>query len=164
MRPDAISVLSMAILIYWPPATAAPSNIPKACMAAINWQLPHWRHAEVSATVSSWAKQEKHNPVLTTGDFDGNGKIDQAFLIEHKKAKKIAICLATAKSTKLVILNNPYCHDYISTSRAGGNHYNFGTSKTETITNDGVSISCFQKAGATYVYETGTFRQIVDSD
>ena len=164
MKPDAITVLSIATLIYWPTATAAPSHIPKACMVAINSQLPHWRHTEISATVSSWAKQKKLNPVLATGDFDGNGKIVQAILIEHKKAKKIAICLSTAKSTKLVILNNPYCHDYVSTSRAGGNHYNFDTDKTETITNDGVSVSCFQKAGATYLYENGTFRQIVDSD
>ncbi|MHB8915569.1 MAG: hypothetical protein ACYC4K_07125, partial [Thiobacillus sp.] len=127
-------------------------------------QLPRLHHAEVSAEVSSWAKQEKFNPVIATGDFDGNGKIDQAILIEHKKDRKIAVCLSTAKSTKLVVLSNPYCHDYVSTSRAGGNHYNFDTDKTETIKNDGVSVSCFEKAGATYLYENGTFRQIVDSD
>ena len=49
-------------------------------------------------------------------------------------------------------------------SRAGGEHYNYETDKTEIIKNDGVSVSCFEKAGATYVYENGTFRQIVDSD
>ena len=73
-------------------------------MVAINSQLPHWHPAEVSAEVSSWAKQEKFNPVIATGDFDGNGKKDQAILVENKNKRKIAVCLSSAKSTKLVIL------------------------------------------------------------
>lgn len=164
MKPDPITVLCIAILLLSDTATADSSHVPESCIAAINTHLPHWHHAEVSAEVSSWSKQEKLNPVIAIGDFDGNGKIDQAILIEHKKIRKIAICLSADKSTRLLILNNPYCHDYVSMSRAGSKHYNFDTDKTETLKNDGVSVSCFQKAGATYLYENGAFRQIVDSD
>jgi hypothetical protein len=164
MKLFLITLLSIATLGCFHTATAAPSDVPKSCRVAINSQLSRWHLAEVSEEVSSWANQEKFNPVIATGDFDGNGKIDQAILIEHEKDRKIAVCLSTAKSTKLVVISNPYCRDYVSTSRAGGKHYNYDTDKTETIKNDGVSVSCFEKAGATYVYENGAFRQIVDSD
>ena len=104
------------------------------------------------------------NPVIAIGDFDGNGKVDQAVLIQRDKGKVIAICLLSDSGTKLVVIDNPYCRDYINTSPANLNVYNYDTDKTETLKRDSVSTYCFEQAGAVYVYENGAFRKIINSD
>ena len=50
------------------------------------------------------------------------------------------------------------------TSRAGKRYYHFETVPKETLRRDGASVSWFEKAGATYLYERGALRRVIDSD
>ena len=157
-------LLLFAIVVGSPAAGAGDSLIPKSCEAALNSKLQGWRPATVTKEDSEWAKQQQFNPVIGIGDFDDDGRKDEAVLVQHAGQRKVAVCLATASGTGFIVIEKPYCSDYLFISKAGGKHYNFDTEKTEVIKNDGISVSCFEQAGATYLYDGRAFRQLVDSD
>lgn len=156
--------LLFAVLFVYPAADAGAPSIPKSCEDALNSRLQGWQLATVTMEVSEWAKQQKFNPVIGIGDFDGDGRNDVAILVQHAGQRKVVVCLATASGTRFFVIEKPYCSDYLSISKAGGEHYNYDTEKTEVIKNDGISVSCFERAGATYLYDGHGFRQLVDSD
>jgi len=145
-------------------AACLQSPIPEPCRRSLDAQLSGWRLATVRKDVSDWANQAGLNPVLAAGDFDGDRRNDQAILVEHEAKRKVAVCFSTAEGTNVVMIDHPYCRDYISTSKAGELHENLDTQKPEVLGHDGISVACFEQAGATYVYEGDAFREIVDSD
>ena len=147
-----------------PAADAAAPSIPTSCKAVLDSKLRGWRLAPVTENVSAWASHERFNPVIGFGDFDGDGRNDAAILVQHAGQVKVAVCLAAAGGTRFRVIERPYCSDYLFISKAGGEHYNFETEKTEVIKNDGISVACFEKAGATYLYDGRGFRKLVDSD
>jgi hypothetical protein len=138
--------------------------IGEACRVAVDSTLSGWRLSKIASGVGSWSKQERFNPVVANGDFDGNGKRDQALLVETDHGIVIAVCFSGENSLTIKVIERPYCVDYVLASPANSSHYNYDTEATEKIEHDGISVRCFEKAGATYVHERGAFRKIVDSD
>jgi len=159
-----ISLFLFALLVASASTTSAATPISASCRSAIDSELKNWHVPAVSKDVAAWALQEHFNPVVAVGDFDGNGETDQAVLVVTSDSVKIAICLPKRHEVTLKLIEQPYCSDYVAMSPARSEHYNYGTDATEKIERDGISVGCFEKAGATYVYERGTFRRIVDSD
>jgi hypothetical protein len=157
-------LLLFAVLVVCPVTDANASSISKACETALNSRLKGWQLATVSKDVAEWAKLNKFSPVIGFGDFDGDGRKDEAILVQHAGQRKVAVCLATANGLKLITIKNLYCDDYLSISKAKSKHNNFDTEKTEVIKNDGISVTCFERAGATYLYNGQAFRELVDSD
>lgn len=145
-------------------AVAPPATISASCRSLIDSDVKNWHVPVVSKDVADWAQQEHFNPVVAGGDFDGNGEADQAVLVETGNSVKIAVCFSRQQRKTLRLIEQPYCSDYVAMSAAHSEHYNYETGTTERIKRDGISVGCFEKAGATYVYEHGTFRRIVDSD
>ena len=145
-------------------AMAAPATISASCRSAIDSEVKDWHFPVVSNDVAAWAQQEHFNPVVAVGDFDGNGETDEAILLETTNSVKIAVCFSKRHSLTVTLIEQPYCSDYVATSPARSEHYNYETDATERIQHDGINVGCFEKAGATYVYERGAFRRIVDSD
>jgi len=157
-------LLLFAVLLVCPASDADAALISKSCKDALNTRLPGWQLATVTRDAAEWAKEQKFDPVFGTGDFDGDGRDDEAIIIQHAGQTEVAVCLATASGTRLVVIEKPYCSDYVSISKAGSKHYNYDTEKIEVIKKDGISVSCYGQAGATYLYEGKGFRQLVDSD
>jgi hypothetical protein len=153
-----------APLIVSANAVAAAATISASCRLVIDAEVKNWHVPVVSKDVAAWAQQEHFNPVVASGDFDGNGETDQAVLVETSDSVKIAVCFSKQQRKALRLIEQPYCSDYVAMSPAHSEHYNYETDATEKIKRDGISVGCFEKAGATYVYEHGTFRRIVDSD
>jgi hypothetical protein len=54
--------------------------------------------------------------------------------------------------------------DGITLSPKGARYYDFETDTEGTYKFDGVQAYCLGKAGATYEFENGSFRRIVDGD
>jgi hypothetical protein len=152
-----------ALAICWG-ARAEPPAIPESCRAGLDTILPGWKLAAASAEGVEWAAAHHVSPVIGVGDFDGDGRDDLAVLVEHAGARKLAVCFFTAQGSRVTLIANPYCLDTLSVSKANSEHYNYDTDKTEVIKHDGISVACGEAAGATYVYEQGVFRKIVDSD
>ena len=76
----------------------------------------------------------------------------------------IAVCLTKNTGVELHLVDKLYCGDGIMLAPKGKSYYDFNTEKKGVYLFDGVSAYCFEKAGATYEFENGAFRQIVDSD
>ncbi len=147
------------------PQEITPPKVSKSCLSKINEKYVGWKFEEISDNdIYVYANSQHFNPVVAYGDFDGDGRKDQALLIKYKEKTIIAVCFKLEDKTKIVVIENPYCGDYIFTRRAGQSDFNFNTNKTEILKRDGVSVSCFEKAGATYEYEHGKFTKIVDDD
>jgi len=157
-------LLLFAVLFICPASDADAALISQSCRDALNSKLQVWQLAKVTKDAAAWAEKQKFDPVFGIGDFDGDGRNDEAILIQHAGQKEVAACLATAGGTRLVLIENPYCSDYLSISKAGSKHYDYDTDTIEVIKKDGISVSCYEQAGATYLYEGTTFRQLVDSD
>jgi hypothetical protein len=162
-RPRHILV-SFALASALGTARSASLDLPPKCAAALDNALPGWKLSEPPADAAAWAKARRVNPVVTRGDFDGNGAADYAALVNAKGSTRLAVCMSRGATTELLVVERPYCTDLVYRSKAKSKHHNFDTGKDEFIKHDGVSVSCFEKAGATYVYEKRKLREIVDSD
>lgn len=130
----------------------------------MNRAFPGWHYAPVSEEVRQFSQEQHFDPVVAMGDYDGDGRRDWAVLLEHEGVRKVVVCLTNSTVPKLRVIEQPYCHDLVSSKKAKSRLYNFETDRIETIKNDGISTSCFERAGATYVFERGTIRRIIDDD
>jgi hypothetical protein len=156
--------LVAAVLTAAAPACYAAEVLPPACAAAIARQMPDWKPIEPARDAADWARSQGVNGVVASGDFDGNGIKDWAVLGTTSGKAKLSVCMNVARRLKLVVVEDPYCYDLVIKSPAGTTHDNLETSRRERIRHDGISVLCFEQAGATYVHERSGFRRIVDSD
>ena len=156
-------VLSLGVASH-----AAPARWPDACANALTRVLPGWRHAIPPPDALPWARNNRLNPTVTRGDFDADRRSDWAALVNAPDGSaKVAVCFSSKGRRlppRLMLIDEPYCSDVLYLARAGSVHENFETRIDERIARDGISVSCFEKAGATYLYERGRWRFIVDSD
>jgi hypothetical protein len=156
---------------------AQPQNasLMAACNAQISAKFLQWRLAPVSGDVEQFAKSRNVSATTVSGDFDGDGRADIALLVSsgpvpvpnypHRlDVLHIAVCMNMRVGVRLFVIDKPYCGDGISVSRRGGRYYDFDKQAEGMYELDGVHAYCFEKAGATYQFENGSFRQIIDSD
>ena len=139
-------------------------SIPFGCHSEIRKVLKDWRPLKVTLEVSKLAKRQGFNPVVAVGDFDGDGYEDAAVLGTSGGVPVLSICLSAAHKPTLYIIRKPYCADSIETARRGGKHLNVETGNFQRLKYDGVSVSCFERASATYVWNETAFLPIPDSD
>jgi hypothetical protein len=145
-------------------ASDAAGALPSACAAAMAENMPNWRPIDPPHDAAVWARAHGVNATVASGDFDGNGVKDWAALGAVSGKPKLSVCMNVTRGLKLVVIDEPYCYDIVLKSLAGSRHYNYETARYERIKNDGISVGCFEKAGATYVYHRSGFRRIIDSD
>lgn len=122
-----------------------------------------WRFAPVNAEVMDWATRTGRNPNVTLGDFDRDGAQDTAFLMQRGGDIVAAVCLSS-RPRPVQYLLDLYCEDAISTNEAGARFHDYELEKDARYPAEGVHVSCFERAGATYLYEDGGFKRVVDSD
>lgn len=145
-------------------AAAWTESIPVECHTEIGNILKDWRPLEVTSEVSDLAKRQGFNPIVAKGDFDGDGHEDAAVLGTSGGAPVLTICLSRTNKPTLHIIRKPYCADTIETARRGGKHLNVETGRLEKLKYDSVSVTCFERASATYVWNGTAFLPIPDSD
>jgi len=163
------------------PITVASQSdqLPKAISSKLNKRFPGWRFSEVSGDVQQFFKERfpDARPNLIKGDFDGNGQMDYAMLIEHSNfdesgkafthvVERLAFLKKAAKY-KLYILEEYSPADpivYLNLAKKGKESREFQTQTKFRYPNDSISISFFEKAGGTYIYRKGRFRYVNESD
>src|ERR1044072_6016223 len=61
------------------------ANLPSSARLMLNKRFPGWKFAEVSREVQQVFDDDRKDasPSLISGDFDGNGKLDYATLIQR---------------------------------------------------------------------------------
>ena len=160
------------------PTLLAQSDEPalmRSCEAQISAKFRQWRVAPVSPAVEQFAKGQNTSATRVSADFDGDGRRDTALLImEGTDSNRenpnrldllhIAVCMNRVSGAQLFVIDKPYCGDGISVSRRGARYHDFENEVEGVYKLDGVHAYCLGQAGATYQFESGSFRRIVDDD
>ena len=139
--------------------------LPTSVRAMLDHRFAGWKFSEVSSEVSQFFKQEMPgaSPVVISGDFDGNGKLDYAALIQHSSRYYLVAFLRQAADYKMYIIRNPD-GEYIILGRKGTQDYNYNKQRTITYANDSILTCIFEKGGSSYVFKKGRFVSFVSSD
>jgi hypothetical protein len=141
-------------------------------------KFPGWQFSEVSSEVQQFFRERfaDAHPNTIKGDFDGNGQMDYAVLVEHSNFDRsgktfshvveILAFLKRGARYKLYILEEtaPENPELYLTLAKGEEGRNFQTQKKFKYPNDSIRVSYFEKAGGTYIYNKGGFRYVVESD
>jgi hypothetical protein len=169
-------------LLLLPTAVASSGKserLPEAINSILNTKFPGWRFSEVSAEVQLLFRERfpGARPNLIRGDFDGNGQMDYAVLVEHtnfdrggKAFTHVVERLAfLKKGARYKVYNlgesGPANRElYLNLAKKGARARDFHTQRYFRYPNDSVSVSVFEKAGGAYIYRNGRFRYVFGSD
>ena len=168
-------IISLILILLVSKSWATEDNIIGKCETLVSKKFSQWRKASVTSEVAEWARSRGESPTEIYGDFDGNTDQDVALLIqvgsnpkntypERLNSLYIAVCLNNPPLVTLYLIDRLYCGDLITLSHKGKSYYNYETGKTGRYPLDGIGAICFEKAGATYLYDGAKFIKIVDSD
>jgi hypothetical protein len=164
----------VGLFILNPPAYAA--DLEQSCKTLLNQALPVWTMASVSEDVKAFAAAElQADPLKIRGDFDGDGHQDIALLIQNRaqpvfaepdriKATRVAVCLAKVPSMVLRLIEEPYCDDFIYLMKKGEDMHDIEAGDLGKYPVDAIGTTCFEKAGAVFLFDGKTFRRIINSD
>lgn len=158
---------------------AESEQLPKAIRSILDKRFPGWRFSEVSSDVQQFFRERfpDARPNLIRGDFDGDGRMDYAMLIEHSNFNRRGAAFSNVVEQlaflkrgvgyKLYFLDeyapsNPEL--YLNLARKGEVGHDFKTERKFRYPNDSISISYFEKAGGTYIYRKGRFQYVIESD
>ena len=161
--------LVIAVFVSLPQSVdAAESDVPLACRRSIDARFPGWTLSPPPAAYADYAKQRKLTTNIAQADFDSDGTRDTAVLIIAPGAggssPYIVVCLAKKTGINTVVIRDPYCRDGIGVTPKGTKAYDFEAEKDITYRTNGVAAVCFEQAGATYIFENGDFKRVIDSD
>ncbi len=115
-------------------AQASEEALERACKAQIAATFREWTVAPVTTEVRQWAQSQHANPTVVYGDFDGDGRLDVALLIQDRSnpvldyperahASQVAICLSKPPAVALYLIDEPYCGDFIERVSKGQPYY-----------------------------------------
>lgn len=156
------------------PAYAA--DLEQSCKTLLNQALPVWTMASVSEDVKAFAAAElQADPLKIRGDFDGDGRQDIALLIQNRaqpvfeepdriKATRIAVCFAKVPAMVLRLLEEPYCDDFIYLMKKGEDMHDIEAGNLGKYPVDAIGTTCFEKAGAVFLFDGKNFKRIINSD
>ncbi len=160
-------IIGGLLAVFADAALPHQTELNRQCRGAVDKLWPQWQFPHVGTEVREWATSRQEDPTVAYGDFDDDTRTDVALLIHTASQPgsiKIVACLSSIGATKPVVIETPYCRDGITRVSKGQRYYDFAIELEGTYPKDGIHAYCFEKAGATYIFSDGSFRQIVDSD
>ena len=155
---------------------SAELSLPDSLRSALDRRFPGWHYLKVDDEITSFLRESVSpyaRPDLISGDFDGNGVLDYAALIEHKKSHDrsgvadespiaLVVFLRTAAGFKMHIIDPDGA--YLGLMKQGEWDYDYETQSNFTYPHDAIFTGIWEKAGSSYLYENGKFRSIITSD
>jgi len=151
-------------------------KLPTPIKVMLDRKFPGWQFPEVSDEdcqgVKQWGGPEAY-PELIQGDFDGDGRLDYAVLIEEGSEagdRGIAVYpdiyivafLNRQKKLKMTIVTREG-GDCLQLMHKGDGDYDYEAQREFTYSNDTI-FSGAGMGGTSYLYENGKFRAIITSD
>lgn len=152
------------------------NRMPSSARLMLDRRFPGWKFVEVSPEVRLFFEEQMKgaSPSLISGDFDGNGSLDYAALIQHgklfnEKGKAIAsryylvAFLRRGTRYRMHVIKDPD-GEYLCLAKKGTRDYNYDEQKEIVYANDAILTGIYEKGGSSYVYDNGRFRSFVSSD
>ena len=137
------------------------------CREAAHVSYPNATVPILSKDSALWAKQHKVDLTVASGDFDDDGQVDVALLLNPQpKASKyiIAVCLSSRVNATPLYLERISTRSTIGVSKKGLEYEDLETNIDSKYPRDGIAVGCCESSGSTYIFENGSFRRIKDSD
>ena len=100
----------------------------------------------------------------TLGDFNGDGELDFASLLDGKASNRRAIGICLSKEARPLLINSPYQSIRIFTKPKGTPYLDVATEKPGIYELDAIAVSDGGWLGASYILRAGVFVQVVDGD
>jgi hypothetical protein len=140
-------------------------KLPPSVRVMLNRRFAGWKFSDVRPEVKQFFKENMRgtSPVLISGDFDGNGRLDYAALIQQGSRYYLVIFLRQRADYKIYTVRNPD-GEYLIRARKGSRDYNYEEQKEITYANDAILAGIFEKGGSSYVFKNGRFVSFVSSD
>lgn len=154
----------------------ARPELPRPIKVLLDRKFPGWQFPVVSdedcQAVKSWGGKDAL-PQLIQGDFDGDGRLDYAVLIEEESgtddrgvvsrpAVYIVAFFASRNDYRMRIVTHEG-GGCLQLMRKGDSDYDYGSRRKFTYSNDTI-FSGVGMGGSSYLFENGRFRAIVSSD
>lgn len=153
-----------------------PEQLPSILRVELDKRFSGWRFPKVDDAVHKHLRENisaDARPEFVSGDFDGNGQLDYAALIEHgaklnENANPVepniytVVFLKDGDKLKFYMLDEG--GEYIALIKKGEKGYSYETDSRFTYKNDALFNGYWEKGGSSYIYEKGKFRGIVTSD
>jgi hypothetical protein len=163
------SIWVAAVLVAFPGRVSADiTSVPEPCREALKSVWSEWRLSPPPKGYEDYIREQQRESSIAKGDFDNDGVQDVAVLLltsaTRRAQQRLAVCLMGGAGAELHIVREPYCGDGISVTPKGTQAWDYERETGVTYRADGVHASCFEKAGATYVFERNRFKRVVDSD
>lgn len=138
-------------------------KLPNECQKILSRNFRGWKLAPVQKEISEYHKKEKFpfEPNLIKGDWNGDGQIDYAALIEQRKE---------TKTVAFIRLGTKYRHynleggDYIQVFKKGEKDYSYDSHKKFAYKNDSIFVGIGECCGNSYIWRKGKFVGIITSD
>lgn len=144
--------------------SAQAQTLPAACQALLLRQ-PGWVLAVAPPETADWARQNRLNPVIARGDFNGDQRGDWVALGRVGGADHLVYCLgARAGGYRIRLVPLHACHDVIHRLPRGRTVENFDEHREEKLGVDSVAALCFEKAGVAVVLTKSGHRTFTHSD
>ncbi len=153
-----------------------PEQLPSIVRAELDKRFPGWRFPKVDEGIHRYLRENisaDTRPEFISGDFDGNGQLDYAVMIEHGVAlnedgnpvgHNIYVVAFLKYGGKLKFYMVEDGGEYITLIKKGEKGYDYETDKNFIYKNDALFSGYFEKAGVSHIYEKGKFRGITTSD
>jgi hypothetical protein len=153
-----------------------PEQLPSTVRAELDNRFSGWRFPKVDEGIHRYLRENISadiHPEFISGDFDGNGQLDYAVMIEHGVAlgedgnpvghnTYVVAFLKNGNKLKFYMVHDG--GEYITLMKKGEKDYDYATDKNFIYKNDAIFSGYFEKAGVSYIYEKGKFRGITTSD
>jgi hypothetical protein len=155
-----------------------PENrLPSTIRIKLDKRFPGWRFAQISVEIRDAMKEYvslNSQLDLIKGDFDGNGQLDYALLIEQGdifndtgavvgRNNHIVAFLKRGNDYSLHLVDSN-AGDYLLLWRKGDQGYSYESQRNIVFDNDAMEAVIFEKAGTSYVYKKGKFLRIITGD
>ena len=116
MKARIAPVLASLLVLGGCLARPADGALEEACKARLGARLAEWTMASVATDVAAWAHTQGFDPRVARGDFDGDGRVDVALLVQARatpvleyperiSASRVAVCFD--RSSGLSVLSSP---------------------------------------------------------
>ena len=99
---------------------------------------------------------------VTAGDYDADGKIDVAVLLESKAEQtRVVVFLSSAGSVPVVAGDGSM---YVGTISRGSRGHDYDTERDFTYLNDAIFTGDFHCCGASFIWREGRFVRVATDD
>ena len=157
-------------------AAAQQLDIPRPVSSMLRAKYPGWQLSPLYPDVVEAVRaQQRRGPLnLIRGDFDGNGEIDLAMLIEYGRKRQtetgvveVVVVLRKNSRHEMSVLEGPDAHigkKYIRLIRRGSPGYDLDTNTNFVYKQDSIGVEFAGTGGHAWVYRNGKFVSIWTSD